>query len=88
VTSTDRICAWLIEQGYTSGWVLTGDKITLWLNDDPQPEIPAELLDPAPELLPELAPEPLPEPETEIELETELEPEPAPEPPAELGRPT
>ena len=48
MTSTDRICAWLIEQGYTSGWVVTGDEITLWLNDEPQPEIPAELLDPEP----------------------------------------
>jgi hypothetical protein len=43
---TDRICTWLIEQGYTSGWVVTGTEITLWLNSEPQPEIPAELLQP------------------------------------------
>lgn len=47
MSANERICAWLIEQGYNSGWVVTGTEITLWLNSEPQPEIPAELLDPA-----------------------------------------
>lgn len=51
MNTTDRICAWLIEQGFTSGWVVTGTEITLWLNPEPQPEIPAELLEqPQPEI--------------------------------------
>lgn len=47
MSPNERICNWLIEQGYTSGWVVTGTEITLWLRDEPQPEIPAELLEPA-----------------------------------------
>jgi hypothetical protein len=33
----------LLEQGYESGWVVSGVEITMWENEDPQPEIPDAL---------------------------------------------
>jgi hypothetical protein len=44
-TVHDRITAWLIAEGFDSGWVLSGTTITLWERDEPQPEIPADLLE-------------------------------------------
>jgi len=32
----------LLQLGFNSGWAVTGDKITLWENDEPQPS-PTEI---------------------------------------------
>lgn len=41
----DRITAWLIAEGYDSGWAVSGTEIVLWEREEPKPEIPAHLFD-------------------------------------------